>query len=123
MRTDLKKIREKKWFLLCLILFSNSWAWGQYEWQNVAIGGGGYVTGIVIHPVTPNLIYMRTDVGGAYRWNFTDKAWIPLFDWVSTDSSNLYGVDGLALDKNNDQVIYAALGKYPALSPAGIYKS
>jgi len=27
-----------------------------YKWQNVMIGGGGYVTGIAIHPKFPDVV-------------------------------------------------------------------
>ena len=36
-----------------------------YAWQQLKIGGGGYVTGIAIHPTVSGLMYIRTDVGGA----------------------------------------------------------
>jgi len=37
-----------------------------YIWRNVKIGGGGFVSGVMFHPTEPNLVYARTDVGGAY---------------------------------------------------------
>ena len=97
-----------------------------YVWDNVSIGGGGYVTGLVIHPTVPGLMYMRTDVGGVFRWDVTNDKWISLSGWISIDDNNLFGVDGIALDKNNPDVVFASLGKYAlagSVQPAGIYKS
>ena len=33
------------------------------------MGGGGFVSAIITSKTEKNLIYARTDVGGAYRWN------------------------------------------------------
>lgn len=83
-----------------------------YAWQNVAIGGGGYVTGIVAHPKEIGLVYIRTDVGGAYRWDEQGKRWVPLLNFLGTDEWNLYGVESIAIDPSDPDVVYLAAGKY-----------
>lgn len=94
-----------------------------YVWKNVAIGGGGYVTGIVVHPRYKDIVYIRTDIGGAYRWNEDEKNWIPLTDWIGFNESNLYGVDGIAIDPNNKDIVYMAVGKYENSVPHDVLKS
>ncbi|MBB3697814.1 carbohydrate-binding protein [Flammeovirga yaeyamensis] len=93
-----------------------------YNWDNVVVGGGGYVTGIQIHPSEAGLMYMRTDIGGLFRWDNANDRWIALFGWIDPNNDNLYGVDGFALDKNNPDIVYACLGKYPT-TQGGIFKS
>lgn len=51
-----------------------------YLWKNVVVVGGGFVSCIITHPTTKGLMYARTDVGGAYRWNDQAKRWIPITD-------------------------------------------
>ncbi|MGF1541387.1 MAG: hypothetical protein ACFCU5_13205 [Pleurocapsa sp.] len=82
------------------------------QWQQVAIGGGGYVTGIYLHPQEANLVYMQTDNGGFYRWQPNTQQWQPLIDRFPTHPWNHYGGEALALDPNNPDLIYLALGKY-----------
>ncbi|WP_251510023.1 WD40/YVTN/BNR-like repeat-containing protein [Paenibacillus polysaccharolyticus] len=94
-----------------------------YQWKHVPIGGGGYVTGVVIHPTEPDLVYARTDVGGAYRLDTSSGNWIPLLDHLGDEDSNLYGVDGIALDQQNPNVVYIAAGKYGNVGPSDILKS
>lgn len=81
-----------------------------YRWGNVAIGGGGYVTGIIPSKTQRNLFYARTDVGGAYRWDATNAKWVPLLDHISQDDVGLYHVESLALDPNNSAVVYVVAG-------------
>ena len=46
----------------------------QYAWDNVSIGGSGFVSGLITSKTEPGLIYARTDVGGAYRWDVKKNA-------------------------------------------------
>lgn len=59
----------------------------RYSWRNVTIMGGGFVPGIIFNAKERNLMYARTDIGGAYRWDETAREWIPLTDWISPDDS------------------------------------
>lgn len=81
-----------------------------YTWGNVKIGGGGFVTGIVASETEPNLIYARTDVGGAYRWNESEQSWIPLLDWTSRSQTSFQGVESIALDPTSPNKVYMTVG-------------
>ncbi len=83
-----------------------------YNWRQVEIVGSGFVPGIVFHPTQPNLMYCRTDIGGAYRWDSVQKRWIALQDWVSADDWNLLGVESIGLDPSDANVVYLAAGTY-----------
>jgi hypothetical protein len=83
-----------------------------YTWRNIAIGGGGFVPGLVFHPREPDLLYARTDVGGAYRWDRSARRWEPLLDWVGRDDWNLHGIESLALDPTDPDRLYLAAGTY-----------
>ncbi len=83
-----------------------------YVYRNVAVGGGGYVTGIVLHPKFPEMRYLRTDVGGAYRWESDQGVWRPLLDSLDRNNWQLYGVESLALHPDRPDTVYVALGKY-----------
>lgn len=83
-----------------------------YNWNNVRIDGGGFVPGIIFNQKEANLIYARTDIGGAYRWDATNKSWIPLLDWIGWDNWNWNGVLSLATDPLDTNRVYAAVGMY-----------
>ncbi|WP_415909012.1 hypothetical protein [Oleiharenicola sp. Vm1] len=83
-----------------------------YVWRNVAIRGGGYVTGLAFHPREADLLYARTDVGGAYRWDAARRAWLPLNDGIDRANGDLYGVISLALDPRDPARVYLACGAY-----------
>ncbi|GCE11221.1 CBM96 family carbohydrate-binding protein [Tengunoibacter tsumagoiensis] len=83
-----------------------------YTWKQLKTGGGGFITGLVEHPTTANLIYARADVGGAYRWNASTQQWTQLLiaNNVPDPSPSDYNVESIAVSKTNDQVVYIAVG-------------
>jgi xyloglucan-specific exo-beta-1,4-glucanase len=93
-------------FLSGIIIKAHS----QSQWGNVAIGGGGFVTGIITSKTEQNLMYARTDVGGAYRWNAASSKWIPLLDWNSMDEKSYQGVEAIALDPQASNKVYMLVG-------------
>lgn len=83
-----------------------------YDWRNVEIVGGGFVTGVIPHPKLPDLVYARTDIGGAYRRAPGEARWQPLMDWITPADWNLYGVESLAVDPSDPNRVYVAAGTY-----------
>ncbi|MEY2929852.1 MAG: hypothetical protein RL033_601, partial [Pseudomonadota bacterium] len=74
-----------------------------YVWRPVAMGGGGFVSGIITSKTTRGLVYARTDVGGAYRWSEPTQSWTALQDWISEEEKGLWGVESLAIDESAPQ--------------------
>ena len=87
-------------------------AGSQYNWSNVTIGAGGFVTGVVYNPTQPGLAYLRTDIGGLYRWNAFSQTWTPLLDSTTFQNWNELGVDSVATDPIHPNRVFAAVGQY-----------
>jgi len=83
-----------------------------YRWRNVEIVGGGYVPGVIFNESEPGLVYARTDIGGAYRWQPQSNRWQPLLDWVGADEWGLTGVDSIATDPVDPDRVYVLAGTY-----------
>lgn len=84
-----------------------------YTWQNaVTGGGGGFVPNIIFNQKQKDLIYARTDIGGAYRWNASTSTWTQLLNWVTPANWNDLGVESLATDPVNPNRLYIAAGLY-----------
>ena len=89
---------------------------GQFLWQPVRIGGGGWVVGMVLHPLDPAVRYARTDVGSPYRWDNSGQQWVPMRvlnsdgsgiqSSADTSSPSTYGVDSIAVDPTNTSIVY-----------------
>lgn len=86
-----------------------------FTWKNVRIGGGGgFVPSIVFHPKTSGVAYARTDIGGLYRLN-ADDSWTAVTDannFADDSHWNRWGVDALALDPQDPNKVYIAVGMY-----------
>lgn len=80
------------------------WTYGQ-----VAVGGGGFVTG-VFSTCEENVYYARTDVGGGYRWDEDEQMWKSLNYWVSEADVGLMGISALAVDSTNAAKVYMLAG-------------
>lgn len=84
----------------------------KYIFKNVCVGGGGFVSGIIFHPFKKGLVYLRTDIGGAYKRTEPDKKWICLTDMFGKDESFYNGVLSIALTHSDKSKIYMMCGKY-----------
>ena len=78
-----------------------------YEWGPVYIGGGGFVSGIV---VGKKEMYLRTDVGGAYKYDYEKKRWVQLFGFLNEVKKGFLSVSGIAIDPTDDNIVYFLCG-------------
>lgn len=82
-----------------------------YQYHNLPIPGGGYVTGFLFHPKTEGILYARTDIGGTYRYDPEAKRWCSLISHVTMeDLSETYPI-ALALDENKPGMLFIACGE------------
>jgi photosystem II stability/assembly factor-like uncharacterized protein len=87
-----------------------------YLWRSVKVGAGGFVPGIVFSQVEKGLVYLRSDMGGCYRWDDSQKQWIPLQDQMS--ESTYFGGESIAPDPIDPNTVYIAAGMYHTEPPA-----
>lgn len=86
-----------------------------YAWAPVPIGGGGFVTGIVsgVDGDAP-VVYARTDVGGAYRWDEATTSWTQLVVSGSVTGGRVhasdYSVASIAVAPSDPDVVVLAAG-------------
>jgi hypothetical protein len=89
------------------------------------MGGGGYVTGLVIHPSERDVMYAKADISGVFRWEAATESWTSLMDFLPTEQWNDYGTEAIAIDPSNPDVLYVATGNYDDewAPPGKIYRS
>src|SRR5688572_18306591 len=91
-----------------------------YVWKNVTVGGGGFIPGIVFSRVERGLVYLRSDMGGCYRWDDARRRWLPLQDAMA--ESSYFGIESIAPDPIDPNVVYVAAGMYRN-DPSAILRS
>ncbi|MBN2222380.1 MAG: hypothetical protein JW708_09235, partial [Vallitaleaceae bacterium] len=85
----------------------------KYSYRSVSVPGGGFVTGFVFHPKQKDLLYLRTDIGGCYRYDFENRKWISLVDQATDlDVWETYPLS-IALDAMNPNRVYSMVGLSP----------
>ena len=77
------------------------------EWDTLRMGGAGFVSGIV---TGEKEMYLRTDVGGAYRYDYDQKRWVQLFGFINEDDRGLLSCKGIAIDPTDDMTAYFLCG-------------
>jgi len=104
----------KKIEVVCLMLLisvsSIKAQTGRYEWNSLPFGGAGFVSGIITCPQEAGVVYARTDVGGAYRWDAEQELWQPITDFLGADKVGLMGVESIALDPSAPNRVYMYCG-------------
>lgn len=103
----------------------------QYTFKQLKIGGGGYVTGLAIHPDPDGPMYCRTDVGGMYRRD--GDRWTQLLTLealppealtqtseeqpmaVGAAKAHAYHVEAIAIDPSDPDVLFVAAGRFQNL--------
>ncbi len=83
-----------------------------YEWKSVKIGGGGFVTGIALPPKQPQVPYIRTDVGGAFRWQPETQSWVQLLRGDNVPETVSRSIESIAIAPQDPNIVYLAAGAY-----------
>ncbi len=108
-----------------------------FQWRPITIGGGGWVTGLVVHPKQRDLVYARTDVGGAYKWDAAASRWVQLVtvdrfpaDFVAdrpdrnpgVSATVAYSVESIAIAPSDPSIVLLAAGTSLS-NPGHLFKS
>ncbi|MFO8006740.1 MAG: sialidase, partial [Candidatus Brocadiia bacterium] len=119
------RIPRLKIVLLVLIVVASLAAWqapargytdltASYVWKPMVIGGAGWDVGCWAHPTESGLVYCRSDVGGAYRWNETTGTWKNIVTSASMPQptggyfGNYSGADSIVGAPSDPNVAYMA---------------
>ncbi len=94
-----------------------------WTWGNAQIVGGGFIPGIVYNPTEQDVAYVRTDMGGAYRWDKEAQQWDCITDCIGAEDWNLNGIESVATDPVEPNRVYLACGTYSTQGNGAIFVS
>lgn len=84
----------------------------QSGWKSAKIIGGGMIPGIIYNTSQKGVAYVRTDMGGAYRFDPQSESWIPLTDFAGYEDYGRLGIASLATDPVEPNRLVIASGTY-----------
>ena len=91
-----------------------------YEWGSLKIGGGGFVSAII---AGQREMYMRTDVGGAYKYDYKKGEWVQLFGFIKEENRGYLAIKGIAIDPTDDDIVYFLCGRADHAGKYAIFKT
>ena len=81
-----------------------------YKYNNIPIHAGGYVTGFTFHSKEDGCMYIKTDIGGVYRYNKKRDSFESLADHISQENLSEAFPIAIALDEKIPSRLYIACG-------------
>jgi len=106
----------KKAFILSFALLLSAFGFAQFvqkhSWKSVDTGGTGFVPGFCYSKTEKDVLYARTDVGGAYKWDETNQSWNRITDWITETEWPLMGIQAMCIDPKKPERVYMMGGLY-----------
>ena len=110
---SLRAPNAQKWFILGYLIAQmgilHAQVYQKHAFQTVPFGGGGCVSGIISCPTKKNLIFARTDIGGAFRWEEASNSWKSLH--FAAPRPGMLCVESLAIDPSSPNRVYCVTGQ------------
>lgn len=92
------------------------------KWHSSYLGGSGYITGILIDPTNPEIIFARCDVAGLFRSPDAGKNWLAINNGMS--ELHHHSVQSIAIHPKNSNILLRCSGEARANKIFGdIHKS
>lgn len=81
-----------------------------YQYRNLPIPGGGYVTGFLYSEREKDVLYIRTDIGGTYRFDAKEQRWVSLIPHVTMEDLSETFPIAMAIDEERPGSLYIVCG-------------